>query len=243
MSDPLSPDDALAVLNRYAGAYKKTARATREMVIDQGRVVSEVYAACEVAGVTAARWFRQHWDVADNTARNWMRVYENRDRLPEKIAPSTVYFLFSPSISESQEPARDYLLALMADGVRLTDALVKKVMRDADLSESIALVAGHLRRRIAVDKMKPKDVLNEMDAIAEVANRWRTEGLAFSPDFTAEVGMVAARRKAEADALHEYVPVTLYVVGGRAMFVALETSAALLDFDGQNMMVLARKAA
>lgn len=203
----LSPAAALALLDRYAGAYQKTARATRAMVIDQGRMVAEVYAACEVAGVTAAKWLDTHWGVSGNTARNWLRMYEHRDAIPESCAPSTAYFLFSPSIGEDQEAARDYILDLMDQGVKLTDTLVKQIMRRADLSESIALVAGHLRARNA----KPKDILNELDAIAQVANRWREEGLAFSPDFTAEVNQIAEAQRHERD---NVVYTSLRVVNG-----------------------------
>lgn len=235
MSD-LTPDAALAILDRHAGAYRKAGRATREMVIEQGRIVAEVYAACEVAGISAAQWIPEHWKVSANSARNWKRFYEHADQIPEDCPPSLAYVLLAPGESEQ---ISDYLFDLMRQKVKLTDSLVKKIVRNAELSESIALVADYLRARDA----KPKEIMDELDALAAVAQRWRAEGTAFSPDFVAEVQDERQRRQAEADALNEYLPVRMHIIGGRPMFVAELPMAQFAPFDGQMMMIQARKAA
>lgn len=76
-SPTLTRDQALTILSERASAYKKTARATRDMVIDQGRIVAEVYVACEVAGIKAARWLRDEGRERMSSQSDYDRNLDN----------------------------------------------------------------------------------------------------------------------------------------------------------------------
>jgi hypothetical protein len=237
----LTPDAALCELAELKARHLKRGQKKIDDAIDDAGDIQRVYDLCAAANIGVQKWLRDNWDVKPRYAELALVLYRNRDLLRgTEIKPTVAMKLFAPHVNPDVALT---VLDLVKQGVKVTSAMVDKIIRDDVFTESIGMVASYLLDRDG----KPKDILNELAALKAEIDARRATGLAFDETFTeAVMHRAIAQREAEY-ALNLTVAARLHICDGRAVtFDVRDVPVELLDPAWQDttfQLVVRRKAA
>jgi hypothetical protein len=169
----LDVTDALQRLERHRRTFLALGHKSLAYLIEQGAVVVDIYADCKAAGLNVSEWIPTNLGCSMNTARNYRRLYSNRERIHTLgvITPSAAYQLLAPSTPDA---IADQLISSVEQGGKLTVEDVEQALRPARLLEAASII-GH--SVLDAEGLTPKQRVTQLRSMTEIADEATERGV------------------------------------------------------------------
>lgn len=245
--DPAAALEALAPKWAKDADADQDGRTAMEKALEKAADVEAVYAYCDALNVPALEWLRQHWAMSGRSAQLYRRLYRERERLPNLMAPTVAFRIFKSTVPES---AVDEIISLVESGVKVTVAMAETITSSTYLVGAAKAVSAFLMERSA-NGTKPKVLAAELKRLHELMAEAQARGyvtadgedVALSQLFTQAVNDVRDR-DADVELLrNEHFDARVTIIDGRVILEPVNVPADMYAMNGVPVHLIWRERA
>lgn len=245
--DPAAALEALAPKWAKDADADQDGRTAMEKALEKAADVEAVYAYCDTLNVPALEWLRQHWAMSGRSAQLYRRLYRERERLPNLMAPTVAFRIFKSTVPES---AVDEIISLVESGVKVTVAMAETITSSTYLVGAAKAVSAFLMERSA-NGTKPKVLAAELKRLHELMAEAQARGyvtadgedVALSQLFTQAVNDVRDR-DADVELLrNEHFDARVTIIDGRVILEPVNVPADMYAMNGVPVHLIWRERA